>query len=883
MPLKSIFIISFFLLSLLLVAQPKNKQALFNGEIQGNIINEQKEPIAGASVHFFTEGDSMSVKEVVTGKDGYFRVAVPLGKYELIFQSLGYEKRRLSTELTRAKPKEKLEQITLYKKEIELKEVLIEGSGSVIKLNGDTIEYNAVSFKPEESDVLKDLIERVPGMLIDDKGNVTVDGKPIRKILVDGREFFGNNIKLALEKLPATMIKKLQVYKQQSETSKFTGYKDRNAQQVLNLVIKEEAKHSVYGDINGGYGSRERYKVGANVFSMQDKNQYSLVGNINNVDMPFSGANDQKQAAITYNPTFKNASIQSNAAYTDKNTTTDILTDMFYPALSRNSQQQDINSKHSDLFTGGVKLDWNPDSLTTVGFRTSFNTEKTNEKRKFAQISFESEKDTTKEDRNSWENNVNYKLTNTFEMARKIGKKGQSISLNIGNTIDQTDGYGANTSEVSYAGIPSVKTIDQKTKNKQDNQNYTGELHYFTPIGKDKILNIGYNFTQERRRQESDIRKQDDSGNYTVLDSAYARNQKYDAYKHDLSLGLQISGKNATLNLAFDVKPSVVKSKTLTGDMLIDKQLQKTVDYAPALTFERRETDKLPKITFNYSASTAHANVAQLSRDTVIEGLLSKSYGNPNLKTSFENRFILDLEKKLNNHRLSFNFSESFTTNGIVSYEMTDDFGNSVNTYRNINGNHTEQVLISYSLITHLKNGTFILSANQGMWNSRYVGFVNTNKSITDNLSAKSTIQSSYLSKSKNRLKIDQSFIFSKELTQNNLFISQKRSTSSWRFSGGIGRNLPYNFAISTRFTYTSYEGYGSAFQKDQYLWSGSLDRHFLKKKLTVSVSSSDILNSKNDLRKSFYNGINYTEKINFMDGYFMFTARYRFDRRNKK
>jgi len=883
MPLKSFFFISFFFLSLLLIAQPINKQELFNGEIRGNIVNEQKEPLSGVSVCFFAEGDSVSVKEVVSGKDGYYRVSVPLGKYEVTFQSLGYEKRRLTAELTRAKPKEKLEQITLYKKEIELKEVLIEGSGSVIKLNGDTIEYNAMSFKPEESEVLKDLIERVPGMLIDDKGNVTVDGKPIRKILVDGREFFGNNIKLTLEKLPATMIKKLQVYKQQSETSKYTGYKDRNAQQVLNLVIKEEAKHSVYGDINGGYGTRERYKIGANVFSMQDKNQYSLVGNMNNVDIPLSGANDQKQAAITYNPTFKNASIQSNTAYTDKNTTIEMLIDMFYPALSRNSQQQNIYSKHSDLFTGGVKLNWNPDSLTTVGFRTNVNTEKANEKSQFSQISFESEKDTTKEDKNSWENNVNYKLTNTFEMARKIGKKGQSITLNIGNTIDHTDGYGANTSEVSYTGMPGVKTIDQKTKNKQDNQNYTGELHYFTPIGKDKILNIGYNFTQERRRQESDIRKQDDSGNYTVLDSAYARKQKYDAYKHDLSLGLQLSGKNATLNIAFDVKPSVVKSKTLTGDMLIDKQLQHTVDYAPALTFERRETDKLPKITFNYTASTAHANVAQLSRDTVIEGLLSKNYGNPNLKTSFENRFILDLEKKLRNHRFSFNFSESFTTNGVVNYEITDDFGNSVNTYRNINGNHTEQVLINYSLITHLKNGSFILSANQGMWNSRYVGFVNTNKSITDNLSAKSTIQSSYLSKSKNRLKIDQSFIFSKGFTKNNLSISQKQNTSSWMFNGGFSRNLPYNFAISTHFTYTYYEGYGSDFQKDQYLWSGSLYRYFLKKKLTISVSSNDILNSKNDLQKYFSNGLNITHKANDMNGYFMFTARYRFDRRNKK
>ena len=873
-PLKAVLFISFLFRISSVSAQISSSHENATGTIQGFVFNEQKQAVSGLSARLHRQADSTLVKETVTAKDGGFAFSAPFGKYYIELSSLSYEKNLENIVLSATNIKVALGQLILSKKVIQLKDIVVEGEGPMIVMKNDTIEYNASALKPEETDVLKDLISKVPGIQIDDNGNVSVNGKPIKKILVDGREFFGGNIKLALEKLPATMIKKLQVYEKQSDASKITGYKDKNPDQVLNLVIKDEAKHAVFGDLQSASGTGKLYREALNLFSMQNKNQYSLTGNMDNTaEMINSGTTRMKNAAINISPSFHKLSIESDANYNGYNNEAKNLTDIFYSALNRNSQQTENTMSRISSFSGGATFNWNPDSLTTVRFRTMYNSDNSRIDHSSSRIAFETGKDTTREETNNWNENLHYSTGNSLEVARLVGEKGRSITLRANNSINRSDGNGAYVSEVAYPGSLPSKNTDQKSKSKDKNINYSGEIHYIAPLGKDKLLNIGYGFSQSNNKQINDIRKKDAEGNYTVLDSAYARNTRGEDYTHDLSLGFQLSKGKNTLNIDFSAKPSVTKSEITMGDSLIDRQKQSVVDYAPTVTFQHPQTEKSPGITFAYRGATSHADFHALSPDTVIESALSKSYGNPDLKMSFNHGFNLNFSKLFSGQSmLNLTLKGNFITNKMVGYNMTDDLGNSVSTYRNVNGNHSESLDINYSWKIRIKKQSLKMNVSQSLRNGKNITFVNGEKSSNNTWGSSTNLHCLFRN--------GQSYFmnyatFTNDHSRNNLSNTQNKNLMHFADNISSKIPLPYHIFIASNLSYIHYWGYPAGSKTDNCDLDCTVSRSFLQKRLTLSLGASNILDTRNLLNVSFQDDIRTSSQLNRMGRYFMFTVRY--------
>ena len=252
--------------------------------IKGNVKNAMGEAVSGVSMALLYPTDSTLAAFAVTNKEGVYEIkAVKNGKYLLQAASAGYyieykEVTIISSEV--------IADFTLLinDRTSNLNEVVVSGEKVPIKIAGDTVEYNASSFKTKPNAPVEDLLKQLPGVQVDAAGNIKAMGKDVNKVLVDGKEFFGNDPKVATKNLPADAINKVQTFGKKSDETEFTGIDDGEREQTINLILKDGKKTGYFGDVYAGYGTDNRYEGGAKVFKFRPKTQLAAIGQLNNIN-----------------------------------------------------------------------------------------------------------------------------------------------------------------------------------------------------------------------------------------------------------------------------------------------------------------------------------------------------------------------------------------------------------------------------------------------------------------------------------------------------------------------------------------------------------------------------------------------------------------------
>ncbi len=166
----------------------------------------------------------------------------------------------------------------------ELLEVVIKAAKAPLSIRGDTIEYNASSFKVPPGSTVEDLLRRLPGIEVDADGNIKAQGKEVNKLYVDGKSFFGNDPKAATKSLGAETISKVQVFNEKSEQAKLTGVDDGKKEKAMNLELKEEYKEGSFGKITAAIGNEERWAARGNYNRFNKTEQMSIIGYGNNIN-----------------------------------------------------------------------------------------------------------------------------------------------------------------------------------------------------------------------------------------------------------------------------------------------------------------------------------------------------------------------------------------------------------------------------------------------------------------------------------------------------------------------------------------------------------------------------------------------------------------------
>ncbi|NDV94625.1 TonB-dependent receptor [Dysgonomonas sp. 521] len=880
--MKHLYII--LLLSVLPFATLQAQQK--NGYIQGVVSDSTtKEPIPYVTIKLLNQTDSAYIKGIATDEKGSFRLAAPAGKYILDVSFIGYKKFLKEFETFPKNPDYSFGDIYLAEDVVQLKEAVVEAKVPDILVKGDTIEYNANSYSSQESDMLQDMMKNIPGVEVDADGNITANGKPVKKILVDGKEFFGNDIPMALANLPANMIKKLQLYKEESETAQVTGFKDKDPDQVLNLVVKEELKQSIFGEVKAGYGSDDKYANKVLVNYMRNDNQMSVVADLNNIndgggytlDMNNGIDKNKNLGANAYIQSSDKFRIGGNVRYSgnDNLMETKTNTQTFLSSGDRFSKQEASYRSKRENMNFGMNMQWKPDTLTTIFARSYISFSNTNNRQNSTNLSYVAEKDTTSGYSNSQTKGDGYSINNFITIGRKLNNKGRTISLTLNNSIRKDNNKGTNYSYTTYTDDTEDKIIDQRNKTDNRTNSYNLSMSYVEPLGKDHRLQLSYSYGLNDSKRIRDVRKKDDAGEYTILDSAYARNTNNKYINQNISLNFQTTKEKYNYTIGFSIDPSYSRSKVSIGDSIIENVKQSVVNFSPSLNFSYQPNEQT-SLDLSYSGSTSQPGITQLSADTVITSALSKYYGNPDLKPSYSNNFSVYYRKSdyETNRFLMLSGGFNYIFNNIIDYTTIDDLGNSVNTYRNMSGNMGAN--INFMFNTPLRNKKFTIDNSTYTNYYKNIGYTNAEKAITHNIVIGEKVSGKFkVDKFETHLQLGMTY----NITRNNLSSAQDRNTSTYTVQHSFLWKLPYDFSVQNDLNMTYYAGYGDDFKKKEILWNASISKLFLKKKKgTVKLQLFDILNDRNNIVRYVSGNYMSDSRSNSISRYFMLSFSYKFN-----
>lgn len=353
------------------LAQALGKEAKIN--IRGNVLDDNElKGLPGAQVKL-TRLDSVLVAATICNDNGQFVLReVASGQYRLNISMMGFKSQNFTITLPKKSGNFKVQDVLLKENSELMKEVEVVGQLPEMTVVDDTVIYNADAFKLPEGAVVEDLIKRLPGIIIDDDGNYIFNGKKVSQFLVDGKEFFGNDRDMILKNLPAEIVKQVKAYDKKSDRARITGIDDGEEKTVLDVIIKEDRKKGIFGNVEAGYGTHNRYTGRLNTNLFKGDQKFSVVGNGNNNSG--NGRTNNQSAGFTMNYEKDKYELNGSVTGNFSQGKNDSWTDSQNFELSTAKFNSSRSSSHND--NKGVnfqyRIEMRPDSSWNILLRPEF-------------------------------------------------------------------------------------------------------------------------------------------------------------------------------------------------------------------------------------------------------------------------------------------------------------------------------------------------------------------------------------------------------------------------------------------------------------------------------------------------------------------------------
>lgn len=279
--------IPFRLLFILLAGLALSSGLQAQTRITGSVGDSLGRPVSSATVSLVRLSDSTLYSFFLTGDDGAFKFErVPAGRYRVHATHLNFHPKAVTVEVTSGQPTLAVEPFRLQDHSIVIEGAVIVADVPPVMMKGDTLEFNAGSFRTMPNAVVEDLLKKIPGLEVGADGSLTVNGQRVNKVLVDGKEFFGDDPRIATKNLPADAVDKVQVFDQKNDAEQVTGMDDGELDMTLNLKLKNGHKKGLFGQVMAAAGTSQRWQGKANIHAFTKSNQFSLLSNANNISEP---------------------------------------------------------------------------------------------------------------------------------------------------------------------------------------------------------------------------------------------------------------------------------------------------------------------------------------------------------------------------------------------------------------------------------------------------------------------------------------------------------------------------------------------------------------------------------------------------------------------
>ena len=879
--------------------------------VTGSVVEQGSDtPIEQATVRLLNVKDSAMVRGVVSARNGSFTLKnVKKGSYLLHITFIGYDPLYQPLQITGKKNPVNVGKLELSDGAIELGEAVVIGKAPEVTVRNDTVEYNADSYKVTEGSVLEDLLKKMPGVEVDSEGKITVNGKEVKKVMVDGKEFFSDDPKVASKNLPAKMIDKLQVLDKKSDMAQMTGFDDGEEETVINLTVKPGMKQGWFGNAYGGYGSKDRYEGNAMVNRFVNNDQITFMGGANNTNnMGFSdlastmfsgmgGGGGRRggfgagsditssgNAGLNFSKEFKpdKLTLGGNTRYSHSDNDARSKSDRqnILPGDSSSYDNSEAMSRtKSDNFGVDFRLEWKPDTMTQLIFRPSFSFSHSMNDNFSDATTLDNERDTVNTNKSSnYSESNGYNLNASIDFSRKLNNKGRvfSATLSGGNSDSYSDGM--NRSDIVYFNQTDAlknSIIDQRSRYDNKGFNYRAYVSWVEPIGHNNFIQATYSISQRKQEALKNVYNQDADGIYNVLDSAYSQSYRNNFISQRASLSFKSQRAKFNYTIGLNLDPSYSSSENFVGDTTLSKITRKVVNLSPMAQFNYM-FDKRTNLRIMYNGRTSQPSMTQLQPVADISDPTNITIGNPDLNPRYTNNVFIRFQQFTPEKQRAFMImaNGSYIINDIVSYtSYNQETGVKTTTYKNVNGNYSGNVRMM--LNTPLKNKKFSINSMTMASFANSNGYINEEKNTNRNLilSERGGIdfRSSYLD-----LGVNGNIRYN--ATSNSLQKENNQNTFNYGAGGYTTIYLPLNFKIESDVNWSTNSGYGDGFKQNEVLWNASASKSFLKNNQgTLRFKIYDILQQRSNISRSVTASYIQDSEYNTLGSYFMVHFIYRF------
>ena len=884
MPKLTVLLSCFVLLAMSSMAQYSH--------ISGTVADTlEKKQLSNASILLLRPKDSVLVKYTRSDAKGHFQIdKVPAGPYLLLVTYPSYADYVDSLD-AKDSSGVTLPTVPLMLKSKLLETVVVNGSKGAVRIKGDTTEFNADSFRTEANASVEDLLKKLPGIQVDRNGKITAQGETVKKVLVDGEEFFGDDPTLVTQNLRADMVDKVQVYDKKSDQATFTGIDDGQREKTINLKLKNGKKNGYFGRLTADVGTDGYYdeQLMANYFKNKEKIAvYGIISNTGKTGLNWSERDNYGQSVLgtadvdestgfisiqntnddldTWSgrfegqgyPAVKTGGVHFNNKWDDEmqslngnykymdlsvkgNSTTNtetILPDTLY----YNNQKQTFNNRiirHSVNSIYEMKFD----SSTSLKIMADGGTD-----HKTTYDQYESDylaSDSSMVNSNNRTTSTvgdNRAVNSNFLFRKKMHRVGRTFSLNVReNYTDNTSaGYLNSNTQFYSKGIPSSDSlIDQYKDYHTKTTLIDSKATYTEPLSKVSFLVANFGVLVNNSHSDRNSYNQDLTGKFSVLDSIYSNNYQYNVFTEKGGLAYNFVKKKMRFAAGADVGFAKFHQSDLVADTSATRHF---VNWFPTASFMYSFTN-MRRLNFQYNGIPQQPSVTEIQPILTNENPLNVYIGNPGLKPQFTHRMSVFFNdyKVLTDRGIWANVWVNFTPNDISTSTYVDASGKQTNQYVNVNGTYSVGGWMSYSFKWKKPDIRFGFNANPNINNN--VSYVN---GLRNNTHSNSFTFGPSLYKSKEK-KYDFDVNFNATYTKSTSSINTGIVTEYWTYQIETGGNLylPLKFQIHADAN-INLRPKSSAFptSNNVTLINGWVGKKFLKHdQLLFKVAVNDLLN----------------------------------------
>ncbi|MCH8535370.1 MAG: outer membrane beta-barrel protein [Flavobacteriaceae bacterium] len=875
-------------------------------EIKGRVVDSiQDFELANATIFAETQSDSTLISYTVTDQKGEF-VLTGKTKEEKINLVVSYTS--FSNHYQEIDVSEKIIDVgTIRLQEATelLDDVLVKTRVAPVVLKTDTLEFNSKSFRTRENANLEDVLKQLPGVEVDAQGNIKVNGQDVSRVLINGKEFFGDDPKIATKNLPKEIIDKIQVVDTKTREEQFTGKEAESEDKTINITIEEDKNKGFFSRASAGHGTNDRYDVSGIANYFENEKRISVLASTNNInssgfsfDEVFdalgrsafgldleggnSGITTSRNVGGNYVDEWEDGKYDLVADYffggTDTENRSSVIRENILPDRSFFTNTETDSRVRNDSHRASARLEINLDSMTRITYEPRVNINISESLNNSFSENAEANGDliNTVETSNV-QDNIRSDFQNRLSLTRKFGDKGSYVTARINAQNNRQDNENIFFSERTIFNTNEVDLQDQLIDVQANDDQYSTRLSYRQNLKENLFLDMRYDLELRRYENRRNVFDFDaTTSNYSDFNENLSNEFKATSNIHTPTVGLRYESEKIRTGGRIGLLNANLNTDNLTQNLSFDNSF----NAFSANAFLYYKFTRSKSLWFNYRNNANIPSVQQLQPVEIVTNPANIIVGNPDLSPSFNQTFRLSFRNYDFKTRSGYNLFASVThiSDQVVPVLFTNEDLVRTTTYTNVNGAMRGNVYAGYNNTLDTE-GDDVMRYNIGLSGNfnRNIGFSNEVKFTSDIYTVSPSVSFTY--ERPDVFQINPKVQLNYNNTAYDIFSNRNEDFTNTEL--GLQSTLfwPKNFTFGNDLSYYRFGNVSDAFDSTSLMWNMSLGYQFLDDRATLKLIVYDLL--KQNIATRRVTGEDFIQDVNqlILQRYAMLSFTYKFSR----